>query len=87
MEMRVAFAWSVLVIALGVFIAMLASVWRHQFHAPTAAKPDALVREYVWTTVPWIILAICVAPAVHEVLAAGRSEARSAGLAALWKGE
>ena len=58
-------------IALGVFTAMLVSVWRHQSRAPAAAQPNAVVSEYVWTTVPWIILAICVAPAVHEVLAAG----------------
>ena len=71
MEMRVAFVWSALVIALVVFIAMLVGVWRHQAHAKVAGHTTALVSEYVWTTVPWIILAICVAPAVHEVLAAG----------------
>lgn len=71
MNVRVAFLGFVLLTALAVFIAMLVSVWRHQTHAPTPAKPNAVFREYVWTGVPWIILAICVAPAVHEVLAAG----------------
>jgi heme/copper-type cytochrome/quinol oxidase subunit 2 len=68
--MRVAFVWAILLIAIGIFIAMLFSVWRHQFHAPTAARPGAVVNEYVWTTVPWIILAICIAPAMHAVLVA-----------------
>lgn len=26
--------------------------------------------EYVWTVVPWLIVALCAAPAVHRVLAA-----------------
>jgi heme/copper-type cytochrome/quinol oxidase subunit 2 len=69
--MRIAFVWSVLVIALGVFMAMLVSVWRHQSLAPTTGESNTVVSEYVWTSIPWIILAICVAPAVHEVLAAG----------------
>ena len=61
MDMRAVFVWTLLLIALGVFIAMLVSVWRHR----------PAVGEYVWTLVPWIIVAICAAPAVHQVLAAG----------------
>ena len=72
--MRVALVWTVLVIALGVFIAMLVGVWRHRAHATTAAQPNALASEYAWATVPWIIMALCVTPAVRQVLAAERSD-------------
>ena len=71
MEMQVALVWTSLVIALVVFIAMLVGVWRHQAHAKIAGRSTALVSEYVWSTVPWIIVALSAAPAVHEVLAAG----------------
>jgi len=69
MEMRVAFVWTALVIALVVFIAMLVGLWRHQAQAKIAGQSIALVSEYVWNTVPWIIVALCVAPAVNHFVA------------------
>ncbi|HEV7607806.1 MAG TPA: hypothetical protein VGO61_10745 [Steroidobacteraceae bacterium] len=71
MELRVAFVCITLVIALVVFIAMLVGLWRHQAHARVAGRSTALVSEYVWSTVPWIIVVLCATPAVHHFFAAG----------------
>ncbi len=64
--MRVAILWTLLAIGIGVLVAMLASVWRHQARATTPVSNAAI--EYVWAAIPCLIVALCAAPAVHRVL-------------------
>ena len=66
--MRLAVLWVVLAIGAGVFVAMLAAMWRHRAQATTVVLSSA--SEYVWALIPWLIMALCVAPAVHGVIAA-----------------
>ena len=63
--MRIAILWTLLAIGVGVLVVMLVSVWRHQARATPV--PNAAV-EYVWAMIPWLIVALCAAPAVHHVL-------------------
>ena len=39
----------------------------------TSAQPNAIA-EYVWTAVPWLILALYFVAAVHRLLAAGEGD-------------
>jgi hypothetical protein len=48
---------------------MLGALRHHRARVTTSAHPNAAA-EYVWTVIPWLILALCLAPAVHRVLAA-----------------
>jgi heme/copper-type cytochrome/quinol oxidase subunit 2 len=66
--MRIAVLWVVLATGVGVFAAMLAATRLHRAHATTFVQPNAT--EYVWVVIPWLIVAICAAPAIHRVLAA-----------------
>jgi heme/copper-type cytochrome/quinol oxidase subunit 2 len=52
----------------GVVVATLDAVRRHRAHTTTLVQSNAT--EYVWVVIPWLIVALCVAPAVHRVLAA-----------------
>jgi heme/copper-type cytochrome/quinol oxidase subunit 2 len=68
--MRIALLWTVLVIGAGVFVAMFAAMWRHRAH-PTAASLRGAFIEHLWALVPWLLMALCAAPAVHRILATG----------------
>jgi heme/copper-type cytochrome/quinol oxidase subunit 2 len=68
--MRACLAWSILTVGFGVFIAMLVAMHRHRAHA-TAAGERRGVGEYFWALVPWLIVALCSAPAVHQMLTSG----------------
>ena len=65
--MRIAFLYVVLATGLGVFVAMLISMRHHRCDAATSPQPNATA-ECVWAVIPWLIVALCVAPAVHLVL-------------------
>jgi len=71
--LRIAILWVVLTTGAGVFVAMLVALRRHRAHVTTSAQSKAAA-EYVWTVVPWVIFALCVAPAVRLVLAAGEGD-------------
>jgi heme/copper-type cytochrome/quinol oxidase subunit 2 len=62
---RIAILWTLLAIGVGVLVSMLISVWRHQVRATTPVRKA--VAEYVWTMIPCLIMALCAAPAVHQV--------------------
>ena len=64
--MRVAVLWTLLAIGVGVLVAMLVSVGRHQARTMTPVPKAAA--EYAWATVPWLIVALCAAPEMHRVL-------------------
>ena len=68
--MRIVFLWTLLAIGVGVFVAMLLATWHHDAHAPTPHRPRATV-ELLWSLVPWLLIALCVGPAVNRVLASG----------------
>jgi heme/copper-type cytochrome/quinol oxidase subunit 2 len=68
--MRVALLWTVLVIATGLFLAVLVATWHHRAHPTTPSQPTA-VRECFWAMVPWLIVVLAAAPAVHRVLKTG----------------
>ena len=59
-DVRVIAAWAALVLASGVFIAMLIGTWRHQ------------ANEFVWSLIPWVIVALCVAPSAIAVASIGQ---------------
>jgi heme/copper-type cytochrome/quinol oxidase subunit 2 len=63
--MRIAVLWTLLAIGVGVLVATLISVWRHQ--ARTTIPARKAVAEYVWTLIPFLIVALFVAPSVHRV--------------------
>ena len=77
--MRIAVLWVLLAVAAGVFVAMLGALRHHWAHVTTSAHPNAGA-EYVWTVIPWLILALCLAPAVHRVLAANEKTTCICGL-------
>ena len=72
--MRIVLLWSVLAIAGGAFIAMLAALCQHHVHA-TGAKPKDFFADAVWSLIPWIIVAVCAAPAVHRILGSSAATA------------
>ncbi len=65
--MRIALLWTVLVIAAGVFVAMLVSIRHHRALAKATGQPGPLL-EYVWALVPWLLVALCAAPSVRSIL-------------------
>jgi heme/copper-type cytochrome/quinol oxidase subunit 2 len=70
MGMRIAILWAALVMGAGVLVAMLVAMRRHRARAASSAQPIAAA-EYLWVVVPWLIVVLCVTPAVHRILAAG----------------
>jgi len=66
--MRIAVLWIVLATGASVFVAMLDAARRRRAQATTFVQPNAT--EYVWVLIPWLIVVLCAAPAVHRVLAA-----------------
>ena len=65
--MRIAVLWIALATGAGVFVAMLATTRAHRAH--NAAFIQASATEYIWLVIPWLIVALSVAPAVRKVLA------------------
>jgi heme/copper-type cytochrome/quinol oxidase subunit 2 len=70
MGMRIAILWAALVMGAAVLVAMLVAMRRHRARAASLAQAIAAA-EYLWVVVPWLIVALCVTPAVHRILAAG----------------
>jgi heme/copper-type cytochrome/quinol oxidase subunit 2 len=65
--MRIVVLWVALAGGAGVFVAMIAATRRHRAHAPTFVQANAT--EYIWLMIPWLIVALSMAPAVRKVLA------------------
>jgi hypothetical protein len=65
--MRIFLLWNLLVASGAVVIAMLLAIRSHRLRA---TDPRAAV-EYAWAVVPWVMAALCAAPAVQRFLAAG----------------
>ena len=59
------------VVAALVFLTMLAATAMHRssFGPEDTYRRSALV-EYLWTLVPWLMMAACVLPAVRRIVAA-----------------
>jgi heme/copper-type cytochrome/quinol oxidase subunit 2 len=68
--MRVALLWFMLTISVGLFVQMLLALRNYRAHNTVIRHPRAAV-EYGWALVPWLILALGAAPALHRILAAG----------------
>jgi hypothetical protein len=77
--LRIAVLWILSQWVPAVFVAMLRALRRHWAHVTTSAHPNAAA-EYAWTVIPWLILALCLAPAVHRVLAANEKTTCICGL-------
>jgi len=68
--MRIALLWFVLAFGGGLFVHMLLAL--RNFHARnTVLTHPRAAAEYGWATVPWLIIALVVAPAVQRIFAAG----------------
>ena len=67
--MRVVALWVVLAISAGVFVAMLLALRNYRARNAVLIPPKA-VAEYGWAIVPWLIVALGAAPAVHHIFAA-----------------
>jgi heme/copper-type cytochrome/quinol oxidase subunit 2 len=68
--MRVALLWCLLAISVGLFGAMLLALRNYRAHNTVRIHPNAVV-EYGWAIVPWLIVALCAAPAVRRLFTAG----------------
>jgi hypothetical protein len=68
--MRVALLWFVLAISGELFVHMLLALRNCRARNTVLTYPRAAA-EYGWTTVPWLIIALVVAPAVQRIFAAG----------------
>lgn len=66
--MRIAVLWVVLATGTAVLVGMLDAARRHRAQVELFARANAT--EYVWLAIPWVIVALSVAPAVRRVLAA-----------------
>ena len=59
-------------IAVLVFVSMLRAIARHRSECgPEVSWRTSALSEYVWVTVPWLMMAACVFPAVRRILALG----------------
>lgn len=59
-------------IALLVFLAMLAAIARHRrLGQPQTSRGNALA-EYLWATIPWLMIIACAMPAARQVVASAR---------------
>ena len=67
--MRVTVLWFVLAISAGLFVAMLLAL-RNSHARNTVLTHSRAAVEYGWSIVPWLIVALGVAPAVQRILAA-----------------
>ena len=68
--LRVAFAWFTIAIAIGLFLATLFATHRGRRHMAQPFHSSAVI-EYAWALVPWLIVALCLSPAVQRILTTG----------------
>jgi hypothetical protein len=68
--MRVIVLWILLTVGAAVFLAMLVSNrWYKAIVVPPAEWKFAV--EYASSLIPWLIVVLCAAPAVHRVFTTG----------------
>ena len=59
-----------LTVGAAVFLAMLVSIrWYNAIVVPPAQSKFAV--EYAWSLIPWLIVVLCAAPAVHRIFTTG----------------
>jgi hypothetical protein len=68
--MRFIAEWVAFLVASGVFIAMLISTWRHQASAAIGARRNRV--ELLWSLIPWVIVALCMAPSAFALASIGQ---------------
>lgn len=56
-------------IALLVFVAMLAAIARHRVHGSSQTNRPPALAEYLWATIPWLMIISSAMPAVRQVIA------------------
>ena len=59
-------------IALLVFLAMLATIARHRARHHSCDRPSAAFADYLWATIPWLMILSCAIPAVRQITASAR---------------
>jgi heme/copper-type cytochrome/quinol oxidase subunit 2 len=53
-----------------VFLSMLVAIALHRAaRGPEDSYQSSAVAEYVWAVVPWLMMAVCVLPAVRRIVA------------------
>jgi heme/copper-type cytochrome/quinol oxidase subunit 2 len=67
---RVGLVWLTIAVAGGLFLATLLATYRSRRRVERPFHASA-VTEYAWATVPWVILALCMSPAVQHILRSG----------------
>jgi heme/copper-type cytochrome/quinol oxidase subunit 2 len=60
-------------IAVLVFLAMLAAIARHRRQCGSQTEQPGALTEYLWATIPWLMIISCAIPAVHLVASACES--------------
>jgi hypothetical protein len=65
--MRIFLLWNLLVAGGAVFVAVLFAIRSHRLRA----SDSTAAVEYAWAVLPWVMVALCAAPAVHRFLSAG----------------
>ena len=65
--MKLFLLWNLLVASGAVLVAMLLAIRSHRLRAVDSRAAI----ECAWAVLPWVMAALCAAPAVHRLLAAG----------------
>ena len=73
-------------IAALVFLAMLSAIARHRLQAPQRMHQSPALAEYLWATIPWVIIVACATPAVLQVLVSTPEPREAAPLAVTLRG-
>ena len=55
--------------ALLVFLAMLATIVRHRARRHSRERRHATFAEYLWATIPWLMIVSCFLPAAQQIVA------------------
>lgn len=56
-------------IAVLLFLAMLAAIARHRLHGSSQRNRASALAEYLWATIPWLMLISSAIPAVRQIAA------------------
>jgi len=56
-------------IALLVFLMMLATIARHRVLGRSQGRRSAALADYLWATIPWLMILSCAIPAVRQITA------------------
>lgn len=56
-------------IAILIFLAMLAAIARHRLHAPSERNRPPALTEYLWASIPWLMIISSAIPAVRQIAA------------------